>query len=561
MLQTRIKNRLVRRGIVALALLATLPGCTTNGGTTDERRSSTPVVAEQTFDEAVAAYERGDYDTAMQGFRVHAEQGNAEAQLNLGVMYANSLGVPEDDAEAARWFRKAAEQGDFAALRALAARGDYDTAMQGFRVHAEQGNAEAQFNLGQMYDRRSRRITTGLGMDVSKDKAEAVKWYRKAAEQGHAQGQYELGQMYDLGMLGVPKDKAEALRWYRKAGEQGHVRALRTLAALYAGQYEGFPVDKAEAVRWYRKAAEQGNSGDQDRLGQVYDFGQGVPEDDAEAARWYRKAADQGYSSAQYSLGIMCAYGEGVPENDAEAVKWLRKAGERGAVKLFLMYSYGDGLPKDHTEAMKWLRRAAEESYVFYAPFDRDLMRAYGEVVPEDLEDYSEWLRKAADVQFNVVAAVRWFRTVAEHEQSILGSAAFNLGVIYDIGVGVPEDDAEAARWFRKAAEQGDSTALLITGQGYWQDKAREVKWLRRGAELGFSQAQVRLGFKYASGEGVLKDSVLAHMWLNIAGANGSEVAREWRDNFERDMTRAEISRATELARECMASDYQDCEP
>ncbi len=117
MLQTHIKNRLIRRGIVAVAVLAALPG--------------TLVAAEQTFDEAVAAYERGDYATAMRGFRVHAEQGNAEAQLNLGVMYANSLGVPEDDAEAARWFRKAAEQGDFAALRALAARGDYDTAMQG----------------------------------------------------------------------------------------------------------------------------------------------------------------------------------------------------------------------------------------------------------------------------------------------------------------------------------------------------------------------------------------------------------------------------------------------
>ncbi len=203
MLQTRIKNRLIRRGIVALALLAALPG--------------TPVAATQTFDEAVAAYERGDYDTAMQGFRVHAEQGNAEAQLNLGQMYdlgmgvskdkaeavkwyrkvaeqGNAqgqyelgrmydlgMGVPKDKAEAVRWYRKAGEQGHVHALRALAARGDYDTAMQGFRVHAERGNAEAQFNLGQMYDRRSRRITTGLGMDVSKDKAEAVKWYRKAA--------------------------------------------------------------------------------------------------------------------------------------------------------------------------------------------------------------------------------------------------------------------------------------------------------------------------------------------------------------------------------------------
>ena len=55
---------------------------------------------------------------------------------------------------------------------------------------------------------------------------------------------------------------------------------------------------------------------------------------------------------------------------------------------------------------------------------------------------------------------------------------------------------------------------------------------------------------------------MLAHMWLNIAGVNGNEVARERRNTLERrDMTRAEISRATELARECMDSDYQDCAP
>ena len=65
----------------------------------------------------------------------------------------------------------------------------------------------------------------------------------------------------------------------------------------------------------------------------------------------------------------------------------------------------------------------------------------------------------------------------------------------------------------------------------------------------------------YGNGRGVLKDSVLAHMWLNIAGANGHENARESRDSLERDMTRDEIIRATDLARTCMASDYQDCGP
>ena len=97
MLQTRIKNRLIRRGIVALALLATLPGA--------------PVAVGQTFDEAVAAYDRGDYATAVQGFLVHAEQGDAAAQFNLGVMYNNGRGVLKDEAEAVRWYRLAADQG------------------------------------------------------------------------------------------------------------------------------------------------------------------------------------------------------------------------------------------------------------------------------------------------------------------------------------------------------------------------------------------------------------------------------------------------------------------
>ena len=81
-------NRLIRRGIVALALLAVLLGI--------------PVAAAQTFDEAVAALERGDYATAMEGFRVHAEQGTAEAQLNLGLMYALGQGILKNEAEAAR---------------------------------------------------------------------------------------------------------------------------------------------------------------------------------------------------------------------------------------------------------------------------------------------------------------------------------------------------------------------------------------------------------------------------------------------------------------------------
>ena len=64
------------------------------------------------------------------------------------------------------------------------------------------------------------------------------------------------------------------------------------------------------------------------------------------------------------------------------------------------------------------------------------------------------------------------------------------------------------------------------------------MKWYRLSADQGNATAQYNLGVSYSNGQGVLKDSVLAHMWFNIAGANGNEAAREGRDNLERDMTR-----------------------
>ena len=82
----------------------------------------------------------------------------------------------------------------------------------------------------------------------------------------------------------------------------------------------------------------------------------------------------------------------------------------------------------------------------------------------------------------------------------------------------------------------------------------------RQAAEQGHADAQFNLGVMYATGRGVLKDATLAHMWHNIAGANGSEIAREWRDTIEDDMTATQIARATELARTCMDSDYENCE-
>jgi len=120
-----------------------------------------------------------NYAEALKWYREAAEQGNAKAQYNLGMMYHAGQGVPQDSAEAARWYRKAAEQ----------------------------GNASAQFNLGLMYEKRQ---------GVPQNFVEAVNWYRKAAEQGNPEAQYNLGMMYFAG-LGVPKDYAAAHVWFHLA--------------------------------------------------------------------------------------------------------------------------------------------------------------------------------------------------------------------------------------------------------------------------------------------------------------------------------------------------------
>ncbi len=67
---------------------------------------------ETDFEVGVEAWGRGDYDRAVQEFRLLAEQGHAQAQVNLGIMYSQGRGVPKDSVQAYRWYTLAAGQGD-----------------------------------------------------------------------------------------------------------------------------------------------------------------------------------------------------------------------------------------------------------------------------------------------------------------------------------------------------------------------------------------------------------------------------------------------------------------
>ena len=212
------------------------------------------------------------------------------------------------------------------------------------RKSAEQGNADAQFNLGRLYHE---------GQSVPQNYVEAVFWFRKAAEQGVAEAQFNLGRLYHKGH-GVPQDDAQSAAWYRKAAEQGDADAQFDLGRLYH-KGRGVPQDDTQAAFWFRRAAEQGNAEAQYLLGLTYALGHDVPQDDTQAAAWYRKAAEQGVAEAQFKLGLAYKDGRGVSQDDAQAAFWYRKAAEQGDAEaqflLGLSYYLGVGVPQDYVEA------------------------------------------------------------------------------------------------------------------------------------------------------------------------------------------------------------------
>jgi uncharacterized protein len=175
-------------------------------------------VAAGTFEDAVDAHARGDYAKALRLIRPLANDGDASAQFNLGLMYTTGQVVQQYSAAAA------------------------------FMV-SESGRARLRPRpiLGTVYL---------YGRGVTQDDTEAVAWFRKAADQGDAVAQFLLGNQYASGK-GVPQDYREAMIWFQRAAEQGHSVAKLYLGVMYA-EGRGAPQDYVRAHMWFSLSAAQG---------------------------------------------------------------------------------------------------------------------------------------------------------------------------------------------------------------------------------------------------------------------------------------------------------------
>ena len=108
--------------------------------------------------------------------------------------------------------------------------------------------------------------------------------------------------------------------------------------------------------------------------------------------------------------------------------------------------------------------------------------------------------------------------------------AQYNLGVMYAFGDGVPENDAEAVKWYRKAADQGDAGG------------------------------QYNLGVMYFGGDGVPENNIRAYVWWSMAKTQGHTFATENLEMLKPQMTKQQIAEGQALAAKCYESDYKDCD-
>jgi TPR repeat protein len=204
------------------------------------------------------AFKRKDYPRAFQEWKAAAEKGDAESQFDLGLLYAQGLGVHRDLTQAERWYR----------------------------LSATQGNAEAEFALGQIYSR---------GWGNPRDEADAIRWLQMA---NAVDSDGPPIDWTPLEGYGINRDPKQAVYWLRQAAESGHAAAAFELGRIYASG-DGVPRDQEQAARWISAAAAQGYAPACKELGERFATGKGVTENHERAFFWLTIAFLHGDRNAE----------------------------------------------------------------------------------------------------------------------------------------------------------------------------------------------------------------------------------------------------------------------
>ncbi|KAG8822964.1 hypothetical protein FRC17_009436 [Serendipita sp. 399] len=276
---------------------------------------------------------------------------------------------------------------------------------------------------------------------------------------------------------------AEALKTIRRLATQGdpYAEAQFYLANCCGSGLLGLQVDHERAYHLYLQAAKQNHPAASYRVAVCNELGVGTRKDASRAFAFYRKAASLGDTSGMYKLGMILLSGAlGQPRNTREAIGWLKRAAEQA--------------DEDNPHALHELGLLHESPK--------------SEVVIHDEAYAKDLFLKAAQLGFP--------------------ASQYKLGFSYEYGLlGCPVDPKRSIAWYTKAAERGNADAELALSGWYLtgsegvlpQSDAEAYLWARRAANKGLAKAEFAVGYYAEQGIGVKQDMEIAKRWyMRAAG-------------------------------------------
>jgi TPR repeat protein len=454
-----------------------------------------------------------------------ANDGDAQAQFELALCYANGADMEKNIELAFNWHKKAAEQGHVNAQFALG-------------LYYLLGNSRGQLTK-QIVNKWLRRQASGENIDPAFDlavgQAMAIKltggndnlafaWLKKAAEQNHAEANYWLGQCYRNGIGTVQNDDL-AFDCFEIAGEQDCAESYYWLARCY---FDGQGVEQSDelALEWITKAIRHTEVDPEVYLllGNIYAQGRCVEQSDEKAFELYKKAAEKDVIEAQYLLANCYSYGQGVKKNNDHAFEYYHKAALAGhalsknrvgeiyfGTGAIIIFGKGKEEGYNYSQAFEFFTKSIEFGHIktysglgkFYCSF------GYNESYKMVIDWYEEAAKQGS------VEAENW-----------LAKICYRYGGLYSLGLGVERDEVHAFELCLKAAEYGSIEATFQVSSSLF-NKAENDKETGVIVFAGFKMvaeqsensdtkkmANYLLGHCYAKGIGTEQNLKLAeHHW------------------------------------------------
>ena len=448
---------------------------------------------------------RKDEDEAIALLKRPVERNNAEALVLMGDFYAQGTGVAKSGEKAVACYEKARKTDPVLADLALGRfyeKSDEAKSEAYLKSAADAGNVEALGRLGDRYLRGGKRVEQGISL------------LRRAADMGDVSSQLKVGRFY-LKQLS-PRERDKAFPYLKRAVDAGSIEALYFLSLCYRNGY-GTKYDPALAADAARRSADAGNSYGQLLYGVYCRDGIGVKQDQARARRFFEMSALQDNRHARAALAELdisrsAAAGEKV--YDEASLALLERSAKEGDINskylLGKIYTEGKGVARDYNRGRKYLEEAAAAKH------------------PEALNLLGVYHARGIAGERSVEKMAACFKAAAE-----LGSAAgfLNLGRCCFEGTGVKKDLKAAFENFSRSAELGSPEGEFwyglcrLKGLGCKADPAAGFRTLRSAASNGWPEACCYVGLCYLDGTGVKRDPQLAFRFFRQGAELGSSDA------------------------------------